>query len=97
MPWSSKLKKLWPRIAVSRRARIIGGATSNDVPIAGSRVHGVTATGSSTTGDWPRRHGAFIAGRYGAVGATRARGFVITAPLGRRTSASAAITAAFAA
>jgi len=57
----------------------------------------VTATGSSTSGAWPRRHGAVIAGRYGSAGAASARGLVITAPLGRRAAASAAITTALAA
>ena len=67
------------------------------MPIAGTRMNGVTATGSSTSGAWPRRHGDVIEGRYGSAGAASARGFVSTAPLGRPIAVSAVITAAFAA
>ena len=67
------------------------------MPIAGTRSNGVTAMGSSTIEAWPRFHGAVIDGRYGSAGATKARGLVMTAPLGRRIAASPAITAALAA
>ena len=65
--------------------------------IAGMRSHGVTATGSSTSDAWPRRHGARGDGRYGSAGARSARGSVTTAPDGRPATASAAMTAALAA
>jgi ribonuclease HI len=97
IPCSSKLNSSRDAIAASTRLRTISGATSRVVPIAGRRVHGVTAIGSSTIGACPRRHGAVIAGRYGSGGAASCRGLASTAPLGRRMIASAAITAAFAA
>ncbi len=97
MPCSSRLKNGRACIAASQRRRSQRGASNSDVPIAGTRVHGVTAIGSSTTGAWPRRHGAAIAGRYGAVGATSARGSVATAPDGRPSTRSPAITASLAA
>ena len=79
------------------RARTHVGATSSVVPIAGTRVHGVDRDrqlDERRLAAPPRR---VIDGRYGSAGATSARGFVSTAPLGRPSAASAVITAAFAA
>ena len=90
MPCSSRLKNVAPRHRRRAAARAASAARrSSVVPIAGTRSHGVTATGSSTSGAWPRRHGAVIAGRYGSAGAASARGFVSTAPLGRPSDARA--------
>ena len=50
-------------MASSQWARSRVGARSRFVPIAGTLVKGVTATGSSTSGDCPRRQGARASGR----------------------------------
>ena len=77
MPWSSKLKKR--RAAPSRRAARSRTSVGRDEQRRADRGHAQPTasprSGSSTSGAWPRRHGAVIDGRYGSAGAASARGF----------------------